>query len=714
MFDYLKSIFKINIDLPFTEPVFTFGLLLAIILIVPLIFRKIKLPAIIGLILAGVLIGGNGLNIIPNDGSLKIFSEIGLLYIMFIAGLELDLTQFKSNKYKSIVLGTLTFIIPILICFPTFRYFLNFPAESSFLISIMLSSYTLISYPIVSKLGITQNRVIPIVVGATIVTDMAVLLILAVVLGENKDSSLFGLLSLLIGIILFLVFMFLVVPRISKLFFRKLESEKYSHYIYVLLVIFIAGIFAKIVGLEPIIGAFLTGLALNSQIPRSSLLMNRISFVGNAIFIPIFLITIGMMINFRILNDIVILEYFLILGLIAIFGKWIAAFLTQKIFKYKKEERQLIFGLISSKAAATLAVIIVGKSAGIIDERMLNATILLILLTCIVSSFVTERASLKIVLNEEQEDNKKRKLIFTENEHILIPIGNFATSERLLELSTLIINKSLKHEISLLSVVEADENSRENYSKNKKKLIQKSELLIPTDIKTNILVTIDHNMAGAITRVSNEIIADIIILGWGKSNNVLDKIIESTVENIVKNNEHTIFICDLKNPLSSCRKIVLISLPFSELEIGYILWFQKVLALSKELSIPIDYYCTEDTQKFSINISEYLKIKTQINYINPSNWKSLSGLKIKIQNDDLLIFTAIRKGAISYSGLLEKIDNRLQKYFLNNSKILIYSQEKNDQFDLQIFQDITSNNLNRGIEKLSLLKRIFKSKTDEK
>ncbi|MDR2836019.1 MAG: cation:proton antiporter [Bacteroidales bacterium] len=710
----MKDFFEISI--PLKDSMWIFALLLLIILVIPLIFKKLKLPGIIGLILSGVLIGQHGLDLIDDDSSIQLFSEIGLLYIMFIAGLDLDLTQFKIHKYKSVLLGLLTFIIPSSICFFIFYNLLDYSFSSSALISVMLSTQTLVSYPIVSKLGVSKNIAVAITVGATIITDTAVLIVLALIIGnQNNDYSFFPLLFLIGKIIIFLSIMFFVVPPISRLFFRKLESEKFSQFIYVLFVVFIAGILAKLAGLEPIIGAFMAGLVLNNLIPHSSTLMNRINFVGNALFIPIFLISIGMLINLRLIfQDFEILLYALLLSSIAITGKWIVAFLIQKISKYSGKQRQLIFGLISSKAAATLAVVIVGKSAGLIDEQILNATILVILITCIISSFVTEKAAMQIVLDEENIDSKKRKIIFIKKEHILVPIGNFEQAERILDFSSLIINKSLEHEITLLSVVEADENSDVNYLKSKNKLQEKADFLNSYEIKTNITLTIDSNVAGGIVRVSKEQFADIIVLDWERSRNVVEKFLGSTIDKITEQTELSLFVCDFQQSLQTIHKIIIFSLPFSELEIGFLLWLQKIISLAKEIKKPLIYYCTLKTQNAVIKIINSIKTNVKINFINIEDWKSINDLKIETKTNDLIVFTAIRKGAISYKGMLDNIFQKLEKYFPDNSKIVIFPEEKSVDYDIEIFNDINSSPINRGLEKFESLKKLFKFKKKEK
>ena len=289
-------------ELPLKNPVLVFSLILFIILLSPILLRKINIPGIIGLIISGVVIGPEGFNILAKNSAIDLFSTIGLLYIMFIAGLELDLNEFKLNRNKSVAFGFFTFIIPLSIGFPVCYYLLGYNFDASFLTASMFATHTLVAYPIVSKFGISKNQAVAITVGGTILTDTAVLIILAVIMGKSQGnlSSEFWI-RLSISLSIFSAIMFLLVPRIAKWFFSKLESEKHSHYIFVLSVVFFAAFLAEVAGVEPIIGAFVAGLALNKLIPHSSALMNRIEFLGNSLFIPFFLISVGMLVDVRVL-----------------------------------------------------------------------------------------------------------------------------------------------------------------------------------------------------------------------------------------------------------------------------------------------------------------------------------------------------------------------------------------------------------------------------
>ncbi len=366
---------------------------------------KIKVPHIVGYILAGVLIGPYCLDLLKKNLAVDLFSTIGLLYIMFIAGIELDLVEFKKNSHKSLIFGILTFSIPIAIGFPVCYYLLGYPLLTSVLTSSMFATHTLVAYPIISKYRVSENEAVAITVGGTILTDTAVLIILAIIIGaKNGGLTTAFWLNLIGSLTVFTLVVFLVVPRVAKWFFSKPESGKTSHYVFILACMFFSAMLAQMAGVEPIIGAFIAALALNKLIPKPSKLFDNIEFVGNAIFIPFFLISVGMIINLKVLfsgEGAIIVA--VTLTAVALIGKWMAAFFTQKLYHYSNNQRQLIFGLSSSHAAATLAIILIGYKSKIIDDNILNGTIILILVTCMTASIVTEIASKKMVKKESMQ-----------------------------------------------------------------------------------------------------------------------------------------------------------------------------------------------------------------------------------------------------------------------------------------------------------------------
>lgn len=673
LFEHLAHQFQ----LPLGNPVLIFSLILFIILLSPILLKRLNIPGIIGLIIAGVIIGPHGLYILEKTSAVELFSTIGLLYIMFIAGLDLDMTEFRFNRNKSLVFGLFTFLLPISIGFPVCYYLLGYDINASFLTASMFATHTLVAYPIVSKLGITKNQAVAVTVGGTILTDTAVLLILAVIIGNSQgelDSEFW--IRLGVSLIVFSIIMFLVIPRIAKWFFRKLESEKHSHYIFVMSVVFLAAFLAEMAGVEPIIGAFVAGLALNKLIPHSSALMNRIEFIGNSLFIPFFLISVGMLVDVSVvLSGPTALIVAGTLTLVALLGKWVAAFFTQLVFKYSKAQRQLIFGLSSAHAAATLAVILVGYNAGILDENILNGTVILILVTCVVASFATERAAKGIIIESNDATTVGTNAIGIYGEHILLPIANLSNIEKLLEFAIFIKDKSSANPVSVLSVVSNNNEAEMNILNARNKLADLVKQGSASETQVNIITTIDHNAAGGIARISREIMADMIVLGWPLRAGFMDKLIGEKVDGILSTTSKTTFICQIEKPLVSHKRIVIAAPPLSEHENGFGLWLTKLAKLAHELSIPMLAYCNEGTEKSIRSVLKKAKLSISI-IIEPfSDWDDFMTLSPYISEDDLLVLVSSRRGAPSYLNVLENLPAKIETQFPANSKFVIYPQQ---------------------------------------
>lgn len=687
--------------LPLANPVLIFSLILLIILLSPILLRKINIPGIIGLILSGVVIGPHGFNILAKNSAVDLFSTIGLLYIMFIAGLELDMNEFKANRNKSLIFGLFTFIFPLIIGFPVCFYLLAYDFNASLLTASMFATHTLVAYPIISRFGISKNQAVAITVGGTILTDTAVLIILAVIMGNhsgNLNQEFW--IRLVVSLSIFAAIMFLLIPRITKWFFSKLESEKHSHYIFVLAIVFFAAFLAEVAGVEPIIGAFVAGLALNKLIPHSSALMNRIEFIGNSLFIPFFLISVGMLVDIRVLmNGPAALIIAGTLTVVALTGKWVAAWFTQLVFRYTRAQRQLIFGLSSAHAAATLAIVLVGYKAEILDENILNGTIVLILITCIVASFAAEQAAKIIVI---ESDDETPAISSIRNEHILLPIANMESIDKLLEFSVLIKDKKSANPISFLSVVSNNNEAEANMLKARNKLEEFVKQASASETKVNIIATIDHNAASGIIRISREIMADLIVLGWPRRSGLMDKLLGDKLESILSNTDKTIFVCHLEKPLVVNKRIVIAVPPLAEHETGFEIWLTKIAKLAQELSVPIQVYCSVSTTQAIEQMAKKDKLVAPISTTHFNDWADFLILSRDVRVDDLFILVSARRGATSYSSLLDTLPAKLEKYFPINGIIVIYPPLLGPSFG---DEDFSAEPLTVGIETLQKIGR---------
>ncbi|KAF2517036.1 cation:proton antiporter [Flavobacterium foetidum] len=689
-----------ELKFPLAKPVPIFSLILLIILLCPILLKKINIPGIIGLIISGVVIGPHGLNMLAKSDAVDLFSTIGLLYIMFIAGLELDMNEFKANRNKSLLFGFFTFIFPLSIGFPVCFYFLNYDFNASFLTASMFATHTLVAYPIVSKLGIAKNQSVAITVGGTILTDTAVLIILAVIMGNSQGNlnQAFWI-KLGVSLAIFSAIMFILIPRVAKWFFKKLESEKHAHYIFVLSVVFFAAFLAEVAGVEPIIGAFVAGLALNPLIPHSSALMNRIEFIGNSLFIPFFLISVGMLVDISvILSGPTALIVAGTLSVVAIFGKWTAAFFTQLVFKYTRTERQLIFGLSSAHAAATLAVILVGFKAEILDENILNGTIILILITCIVASFATEKAAKKIAICEEEvshEDAGKDQIL---DEHILIPLAKTSATASLLDFALLIKDKKSSNPVTLLTIVPNNDQAEKNILKYRKAVDKFVVQGSASEVKINTIARIDHNPASGIARTSKEIMSDIVIIGWPRKTGFLDKIFGENVDSIINNVDKSLFICNFQKNFIEEKRLVFVCPPFSERGIGFHVLLQKICRLSTELSIPIVVYAEYNTHQAIQQIAVNLKLNAKLGFKSVMDWENFESISDEITVNDLVVFNLSRKGSVSYLSIFDRLPQKFEKNLSSNNVILVYPQDDRKESAMDAYEDFTATPLTKSLE----------------
>ena len=386
------------------SPLLILTIVIGIIWFVPLICRKIHVPSIVGFILAGVLIGPSVLNIVGESPTIKILGSLGMLYIMFQSGSEIDINDFKQYKYRSIFFGLCTFFIPFSLGILTSRYILDFNWTSSLLLGAMYGSHTLMTYPIVSRYGVQKNLAVNITVGATMLSITLSLMVLAAVEGLNHSvkTAMDYVIQFFI-LTIFLLSVLWIFPRFARMFFKRYR-DPISEFMVVMLMLVSSALLADLAGLEGILGAFLCGVSLNRLVPNRSPLMNRIAFMGNSVFVPLFLISVGLMIDIHAFwsgwATVMIAIAMIITKLL---GKSIAAWIVQAIFRLSKHERQLIFGLSHATAAGTLAIVTIAYQMGILSAEILNASVLMILVLCTTASFITEHAAKELALQESAQ-----------------------------------------------------------------------------------------------------------------------------------------------------------------------------------------------------------------------------------------------------------------------------------------------------------------------
>ena len=667
-----------DFTLPLADPVLKFLIILLIILGAPLLLNKIRTPPLLGLIIAGAVIGPHGLNLVLRDSSIILSGTAGLLYIMFLSGLDMDMSDFRRNSWRSLVFGLYTFCVPLGLGILAGYYVMGFPLYSSILLAGLFASQTLIAYPIVSKLGIARDKAVTIAVGGTVITDTLALLLLTVIVGMatgNVDDMfwwrLAGSVSLCIAIIVFLF------PLLAHWFFKQV-SDNVSQYIFVLAMVFLGAYLAHMAGLEPIIGAFLSGLALNRLIPRTSPLMNRIEFVGNAIFIPFFLIGVGMLIDYRaFFRDWESLEVAAIMIVLITAAKFVAAWFTQKTFRLSPDQRTVIFGLSSAHVAATLAAVMVGyniilghtpdgEPIRLLNESVLNGTILMILVTCTMASFSAQKGAHNIAMEESTDVEEPDR-----NEvEILIPVSNQANVEELVNLGLSLKPKRAKNGLHALTVVD-DKGSDGTSAKRSKRLLQLAvETAAATDTRLQELLRYDLSPANAISGVIRECGITDVILGLHERKDISSGFLGRVAEGTIADNTTNVFIYKPAQPLSTVKRHLVVLPPQAEKEAGFLSALERLANVVGNTGAKAVFYAAPAT--LDLIRERFARSSNEIGYVPFVNWEDFLIVSRDVRTDDTLWIWMSRRNGVSYESSMARVSRYLDQYFKGNNFVLVY------------------------------------------
>lgn len=668
----------IDFTLPLADPVLKFLLILLIILAAPLLLNKLRIPHLLGLIIAGAIIGPHGFNLVLRDSSIILSGTAGLLYIMFLAGLEIDMADFKRNSTKSLAFGMYTFLIPMILGTVVGIWVLQFNVLTSVLLASMFASHTLIAYPIISKLGISKNKAVSITVGGTMITDTLALLVLTIIVGmaTGQVNDMFWI-RLGVSILIFALIVLFGFPFIGRWFFKHVH-DNISQYIFVLVMVFLGSFLAQVAGMEAIIGAFLSGLALNRLIPQSSPLMNRVEFVGNAIFIPFFLLGVGMLIDYRtFFTSFETIKVGLIMIIVATAAKYIAAWMTQKTFHLSTDQRSVIFGLSNAQAAATLAAVMVGYNVitgtdangepiRLLNESVLNGTILMILVTCTIASFAAQKGAHNIAAQDisDKEENKK------ESEHILIPVSNEETVEELVNLSLAIKSPKNKNGLFALKVID-NHHSDEKALKQSRRVLQTAvNTAAATDTRMKDLLRYDLSISNAIASVVKEREITDLVVGLHKEKDIPAAFLGHIVESVLAESSVSTFIYKPAQPISTVRRHLIIIPELAEKEIGFNQIIFRLRNVTQNTGAATVFYGSEAT----LNALKKLLAKKsgEASYIEFNDWDDFLIVFRDIKPDDTMWIILSRKEGLSYAPAMARIPKYLNKYFQANSFVLAY------------------------------------------
>lgn len=674
---------------PITDPTLIFFVVLLMILLSPIIMGRLRIPHIIGMVLAGVIVGKYGLNILERDASFELFGRVGLYYIMFLAGLEMDMEGLKKNRTRVIVFGLLTFLVPFAMTYFMGVSLLSYTPLAALLLSAIMASNTLISYPIVGRYGLTRHTSSTLSVGSSMMALFMALIVMASIVNSFQGEGGIGFWVLfVVKFFVYSIGLILVIPRLTRWFLRR-YSDAVMQFIFILAVVFLSAALSDAVGLEGIFGAFLSGLILNRFIPRVSPLMNRIEFTGNALFIPYFLIGVGMLINVRLLfQGTHILWVVFCLVLFGTLGKAVAAYLAAGVFRMPRLAGHMMFGLTSAHAAGAIAMVMVGRrleiSPGVylFGDEVMNGIVIMILFTCVISTVVTEWAAQRLRLKEKKEP----ELVKTVNdEKILIPVKYPEYADNLVSMATMMRNPKLKRELVALNVVYDDVNMRHNQAEGQRLLEHLQHLASASDVPMTTQVRIAANIANGIKHAFKEFQASEILMGLHFHHNISKGFWGEFTRSLYNGLSRQIIITRIMQPLNTVRRIQVIVPSRAEFEPGFYRWLERLARMTENLECRIIFHGRKDTLQL---INEYIHnnfASVRAEYVPMKHWNELPDLATKVSKDHLFVIVTARKGTISYKSAMERLPDEVNRYFKGKTLMIIFPDQYGNEMDDMTF-----------------------------
>ena len=668
---------------PISSPTLIFFVVLIIILFAPIIMGKLRIPHIIGMVLAGMVIGKYGLNILERDSSFELFGKVGLLYIMFLAGLEMDLESVKKNSRRFLVFGLLTCLVPLGLTYVMARWLLDYSQTASFLLGCIMASNTLIAYPIISRYGLQRNASVMLSVGSSMLSLFLALLMLAALAASFRGEA--GVGFWLVFVLKFSAYCAVsvwLIPKLARYFLRR-YSDSVMQFIFVLAVMFLSAAASEVIGVEGIMGAFLSGLILNRYIPHVSPLMNRIEFIGNALFIPYFLIGVGMLINVRTLFEGPhMLWVVALIAFFGTFGKAVAAYLSALLFRLPKSEAHMMFGLTCAHAAGAIAMVMVGMhlqvSPGhfLVTDDMLNGVVIMILLTCIVSTMMTDHASQQIILREKSHltatDTKR------DDEKILLCVKYPEIAPQLLELAIMMRNQKLNRGLVALNVVYDDNNASSHREQGLRLLEQLERQAAAADVHVQTQVRLATNIANGIKHAFREFAASEIIMGMHVHTDVNPKFWGEFIQSLYNGLNRQIVLTRFVQPLNTLRRIQVAVPSRAEFEPGFHRWLERLARMASNLDCRIQFHGRNESMEL---IREYINNRhpgVRAEYTYMAHWNELPRLAENINADHMFVVVTARKGTISYKNALERLPNELQQHFSGKNLMILFPDQYGD------------------------------------
>lgn len=658
---------------PVTDPTWIFFVVLSIILFAPMLLERLRIPSIVGMIFAGVLIGPHGFHILDRDGSFELFGKVGLYYIMFLAALEMNMQDVRKIQGRALTLGILSFGIPILMGFAANHWLMGYGVPAAVLMAAMYASHTLVAYPIVLRYGLSRSKAVSIAVGGTIVADTLTLLVLAVVSGMFKEGA--GdheWMWLLLRVIVLGAAIIGLFPLLARWFFRRYD-DGVAQYIFVLSLVFLGAGLMEFVGMEGILGAFLAGLTLNRSIPPASPLMSHIEFVGNALFIPYFLIGVGMLIN--VMAFVEHTEVFFLAAVMILvggFSKWLAAWSTQRIFRMNIHERRLMFGLTHSRAAATLAVVLVGYKImlpdghRLLNEDVLNGAMMFILVTCVASSILTENTSRRLAETGAADENNTQST----EDRILLALSNPETVMPLVHAALMLRTPKSNTPLTALHVVlEDNPHLREQGLKQLERAVS---IAAAANVRTITRSRWSVNVVSGIAHTMKEFNASDLLIGLHQKTKLTETFYGKLSTDLLAALDRQVIIYRAHVPMNTIRRIHILVPRKAEFEPGFHHWAHRVALLAEQISCHVETYGGRGTLAALQAFWDKGHYSVPATHHVYAEWHDLLPIAHQTHQGHLMIFIVARRGTLSRHKYMDHLPEQVERYFSARNLMLIF------------------------------------------
>lgn len=655
-----------------SSPVPIFLTVMAIILVTPLIFNRLKIPYVIGLILAGMAVGPHGFGVLDNDMSFEVFGQVGILYLMFLAGIEIDMYHLRKNLPKGLIFGALTFMIPLVLGAVAAIWALGMDLAEATLLASMFAAHTLLAYPIVARFGVTRSPAVIIAIAGTIVTVLGSLIVLAGVMGVVREGSVRSLLPVLGYLIIYSAGIFYIYPRLTRWFF-KTHHDGISQFVYVMVMVFLASAIAKWIGIEGVFGAFYAGLVLNTFIPARSTLMGRLEFVGNALFIPYFLIGVGMLIDLHVVTDGWGTVYVAgVMCAVAMSTKWLAAFAAQKIFRLTGVDRSIMYQLSNAHTAVALAVVTIGYGMGLFGEEVLNGTVIMILVTCTVSSMGTARAAsrLKVQLLEQAQDEVDRDDHTHPRSLIAVSNPQSATGIVDLALAMRFPDSSVAGDLYALHVRNDNSASARAISRNSLDVAERAAASV--EVELTPIERYDLNFITGVLNTMQERDITEVVIGLHRRTAIIDSFLGGKIERLLQSTNRMVTITRCYVPLSTLRKVYVAVPKKAQFETGFRRWVQAVGNLCRHMGSPVEFWCEPSTAPMIRTILAQDKIGVSATYVDVASFDDFLVQSERVSTDDLLVIISSRRASVSFDSDMDEVPQYLQRYFAGHNLIVLY------------------------------------------